>query len=65
MSTRSATAREGVLLVLLGPCIAAVLATEHGPVKLAAPLIPYGTPDQPSRAAISSAAMSPPLIRGR
>ena len=59
------TLREGLLVGLLLFWIAAVLATEHGPMKLTPPLIPYGTGDQPSRAAISSAAMSPPPIRGR
>jgi len=57
--------REVVLFVLLLAWIAAVLATEHGPMKLAPPLVPYGTTDQLSRAAASSAAMSPPPICGR
>ncbi|CAO4141729.1 hypothetical protein DHODJN_04665 [Methylorubrum extorquens] len=57
--------REVVLFVLLLAWIAAVLATEHGPMKLAPPLVPYGTTDQPSRVTASSAAMSPPPISGR
>ncbi|QDI83669.1 hypothetical protein E8E01_13070 [Methylorubrum populi] len=56
---------EGALLTLLLFWVAAVLFTERGPVKLTPPLVPYGASDQPSRAVISSAAMSPPLIRGR
>lgn len=57
--------REVVLFVLLVAWIAAVLATEHGPMKMAPPLVPYGTTDQPSRATASGAAMSPPPISGR
>lgn len=62
---RRLSLREVVLFVLLLAWIAAVLATEHGPMKLAPPLVPYGATDQPSRATASSAAMSPPPIRGR
>ncbi len=55
------TLREVVLFVLLLVWIAAVLASEHGPMRLTPPLVPYGA----AEATASSAAMSPPLIRGR
>ena len=53
--------REVVLVVLLLAWIAAVLASEHGPTRLTPPLVPYGA----AEVTASSAAMSPPLIRGR
>ncbi|MCP1548586.1 MULTISPECIES: hypothetical protein [Methylorubrum] len=53
--------QEVIVVILLLAWIAAILATEHGPAQLAPPLVPYGAAD----ATASSAAMSPPPIRGR
>lgn len=55
------TLREVVFFVLLLAWIAAVVASEHGQMRLTPPLVPYGA----AEATVSSAAMSPPLIRGR
>lgn len=57
--------REGVLLALLLLWIVAVLATERPPLRLTAPLIPYGLTDHPARATASSAPTSPPLINAK
>ncbi|MBD8908505.1 hypothetical protein MZTS_17705 [Methylorubrum zatmanii] len=52
--------REALYVGAFLAWITALLASEAGPVRLSPPVIPYGQFE-----AASSAAMSPPPIRGR